>query len=181
MIELVVIETKAEGNMALEEVLTQEWLWAAIGAMVTVAGTAGGVISWMIAAWIRRRDKPEPEWVFQVTKSQARNVGGIVPEADAIQIRGLILNAGDGTVFGVQLRGSECEAAIDHKSTGGNQIVGVIRPGETIDFSCSMALIQWETAAMTLEWTEAPTRLKRGNSKTIEAKKILPKLYISQY
>jgi hypothetical protein len=88
--------------MNLEELLTQEWLWAAIAAMVAVAGTAGGVMSWMIAAWIRRRDRPEPEWIFQAT-GENHHESSFDPAVAALTVKGFILNAGNGTAYNVSL------------------------------------------------------------------------------
>jgi hypothetical protein len=88
--------------MNLEELLTQEWLWAAIASMVAVAGTAGGVISWMIAAWIRRRDRPEPEWIFQA-EGDNRHESSYDHTVAALTVQGFILNAGNGTAYNVSL------------------------------------------------------------------------------
>lgn len=157
--------------MTIEEVFAQEWLWAAIAAMVAVAGAAGGVISWLIAVWIRHRDRPEPEWVVQVATNRGRAVGG-APERDAIQISGHIINAGDGTAYNVHLAGLDCTAELELKQPSGKQLVGVMHPGHSVPWSCSMSLAQWDKAHLVLSYLQPPTRHKKTQSKTIRVSDI---------
>jgi hypothetical protein len=158
--------------MTIEEVFTQEWLWAAIAAMVAVAGTAGGVISWLIAVWIRHRDRPEPEWVFQVLKSEGRAVTSRKPEHDGIRLSGKILNAGDGTAFSVRLEGRNCSADLDSKELSGMRLAGVVRPGDSVAWSCHMTVNDWDEADLVLSFVVAPTRHQKTQLRTFSVKDI---------
>lgn len=154
--------------MTLEEVIKEEWFWAAAAAMFTLAGLVGGGVSWGVATYLKRRERPEPDWVHSMHADGYKNSRTGVP--DGIQVNGRIVNAGDGTAFNFHMIGRNCTTGIPHNKSDVNNRMGVMRTGDSVDFWVSIDLDKWDAATLQLVWTNPPTRLKR--TETVEIRLI---------
>lgn len=53
------------GTVNIEDLLNlvkEEWLWAAVAAISALAAIIGALLSWITAAVIKRRERPEADW-----------------------------------------------------------------------------------------------------------------------
>lgn len=145
--------------MSIEDLLRlikEEWLWAAVAAISALAAIVGALLSWIIAAIIRRRERPEADWAVTVTPSAGTSVTwhGFV----GISLVGTLANAGDGAAFDVKIEGKNCTASFpDHAGSRAPLLV----PGDTATFTCMLPLDGWKDASFELTWTRPPTRLKK--------------------
>jgi hypothetical protein len=146
----------------LLKLMREEWLWAAVAAISALAAIVGALLSWITAAFIKRRERPEADWAVTVTPSAGTSVTwhGFV----GISVVGTLANAGDGAAFDVRIEGTNCTASFpDHAGAR----VPLLGPGDTVTFTCMLPLDGWKDASLELTWTQPPTRLKKKRTITV--------------
>lgn len=146
----------------LLKLVKAEWLWAAVAAISALAAIVGALLSWITAAVIKRRERPEADWAITVTPRAGTSVTwhGFV----GISVVGTLANAGDGAAFDVKIEGTNCTASFpDHAGSR----VPLLSPGDTATFTCMVPLDGWKDASVELSWTRPPTRLKKKRTITV--------------
>lgn len=146
----------------LFKLVKEEWLWAAVAAISALAAIVGALLSWITAAVIRRRERPEADWAITATPRAGTSVTwhGFV----GISVVGTLANAGDGAAFDIKIDGINCTAEFpDHAGSR----VPLLSPGDTAAFTCLIPLNGWKDASVELTWTRPPTRLKKKRTITV--------------
>lgn len=151
--------------MGNDSIFTEEWFWAAIAALVAVAGVVGGLVSWGVATWLKHRERPEPEWV--ATASAYASVGSKYGNPDLIHVRGRLVNAGDGHAFNVALTGVDCRPFINPEDVDVDQRRGFLATGDRVRFTAEADLDKWDSARVLVTWIDPPTRLKKRRTHEI--------------
>lgn len=139
--------------MRLEEVLTEEWFWAAAAALFTLAGLVGGMVAWIVGSIVRHRGRPEPEWSAGWSLR-----GNSLDSEGSVLLDVTLSNVGDGVAYSVSLHPKLC---ILKESTTGreNPSIAVMRPGDSIDLTSRISLDVWRQASIKVKWGVPPTRL----------------------
>ncbi|MDN4611936.1 hypothetical protein [Arthrobacter burdickii] len=87
---------------------------------------------------------------------------------DSAIVSGRIANAGDGLAFNCHLVGASCEVEIGRQDSDVHNRVGLMRSGDSAQFSASCDLEDWDRAVIELVWTEPPTRLNRTKNLSLQ-------------
>lgn len=141
--------------------------WTAVAAAAAVGGVVATVVTTALSAWIRSRNRPEPEW--EVTKFVDVGTNDELGEHIGIRWGGSITNIGDGVAF--QLRVATNEGAIANVNAKGERSKAVLpymRTGDSADFSVKAGLDDWEGMELIISWVEPPTRLRKLRSYKID-------------
>lgn len=143
-----------------------EVFWAAVAAIGTVAALIATLVTIAVGAWLRNRNRPEPEWEVDIryssqTREWADRVGGT--------FFGSVTNVGDGSAFQLRLASKDGSVIpISWKTASFNRVRASMLTGDKIDFSLDVGLDDWVGEVVTLTWIEAPTRLGKMQTKTVD-------------
>lgn len=126
--------------------------WTAAGVVIAFAALIGSLSSTATAAWLRKRHRPEADWVVEL------NANVSDPPNPVVQILGTISNAGDAPGYRVRL---EVSYGIPDL-TNGTTFKPIVKPGEEfqVDFTFPHPG-DWNRVSFRLFWVSPPTRLKK--------------------
>lgn len=143
--------------------------------VLTSIGTAAGVstaVATGVTLFLRHRDRQEPGWAITGAPRQPdRENYGVAPE-----LHGHLDNAGDGTAFRVTAAGLQCEVRPTGPRSAHGSVqfthVAAMAPGGSIDLWAQCPFENWNSAAIIVEWTRPPTRLRKRLSQTLPLREI---------
>jgi hypothetical protein len=131
--------------------------WTGFWLATTAAATVATAISTGAVLWLRRRERPEPDWVVWAYASWPNgSIGGKpIPE---LQADCTLVNGGDGAAFLVTLKGDRCKVGLPNRAWPTEPLVG---PGGSFKWWISVLPDDFDRAVVTVTWTRPPTRLKK--------------------
>jgi hypothetical protein len=143
--------------------------------LLSVVATAAAVSTAVAAGvtrWLRLRERAEPEWVTTglITRLGDNPYSGAAADAPVLHCTATAINAGDGTAYHVTVDTGAWEGSLFRRSAGDGLSggmsarlghVGLVKPGEQVQFWLNCAEEDWERAGLVIEWTGSPTRKRK--------------------
>lgn len=143
--------------------------WPALSAVVALAGLVSSVVTLAVTNWVRKRSRPEADWVVTSRASvmTADRYSGETDNEGSYQVTGKLANAGDAAAFRLVLKTNFGRGYLYTPSGsqyGGANVhewIAVLPPGDFIEFRCVFPPEHWAEFTLTLDWIISPTRLKK--------------------
>jgi hypothetical protein len=144
-------------------------VWSAVGVSATIAGVLAAIVSAGTVFFLRRRDRPEPDWIFSrlgvpLTASLAAHFQSNHAGKDPDFLI-MVTNAGDGQAFQVEAAGlgSDVELFIrdEGDARGWRVPVKLARVQPTEEFGILIwfhPLHPQDSLGIRLRWLHAPVR-----------------------
>lgn len=146
--------------------------WGIVGIATGIASVLAGLFATAVTLWLRRADRPEPDWAF--FNAQGAIAG--VNEGLHATFAAVVGNAGDGSAFRLVASAQGCEATLQESANGSRFTeVPLMLPGARLLLRAKLAPgARWEDASFTLTWTASPTRQKKRESQRFALSELAP-------
>ncbi|WGD38503.1 hypothetical protein [Lysinibacter sp. HNR] len=146
-----------------------DYAWAVLGVASTVSAIVASFITVLVTLWLRKRDRPEPDWIFtslEIHKNTAlqQHLASHHERKDP-DLMLIFTNAGDGQAFQLSLEGIGCDTELfipDNTDVRGfrfSMTLARVQPQE--DFSVFIwfhPLHTKDQIGVKLRWLLPPTR-----------------------
>lgn len=137
--------------------------WTALGVIVTLSGLVATVVTTAVSALVRRRSRPEADWVI--------DADAVTPALLRGQLSGALMNVGDAPAFNVRVTANRGQASFGSYQPSGHTLIGpvfvtsklspLIPAGGTETFEANFREVEWGDLELTITWITSPTRLKK--------------------
>ena len=128
------------------------------------AAFIGTVVTLLVNAWWRYRNRAQPEWNLNLRAVGFPRGGSAHGDSEGYGLYGSLSNIGDGVAHGVKVRAEPKASFSFSDKAGSGGVAPLMLPGSSESLGGSVPLGHWDDAILIIEWTVSPTHRKKRES-----------------